>query len=256
MMRGSMSDKKKLVLLTGAAGRIGTTLRREWGGHYNLRLLDMRAIKDAPDSITADLRDFRALWQACRGVDTVVHLAAHPTEGDFHTQLLPHNLEGLYNMFEAAHQAQVRRFIFASTVQTIGGWGGKRLVTGRMVPRPISVYGATKIFGEALGRYYSDQRGMSVVCVRIGWFTDNDNFPKGFQKHRGFCIAVTGRDLAQLIRLAIDAPDLKYEILHGASDNDDCPMDWFYAQRLLGYQPQDGFREGKQSRKLAPGKDA
>ena len=53
----------------------------------------------------------------------------------------------------------------------------------------------------------------------------------------------------------IEAPDLKYEILNGASDNDDCPMDWFYAQRLLGYTPQDGFREGKESKKLPVVKD-
>ncbi len=243
------------MLITGAAGRIGTALRAIWGDRYRYRLHDQRAIEGEKEMIVGDLCDFEQIKKACEGVDTVVHLGAYPNEADFHSVLMKPNLEGCYNVFESARLAKVRRVIFASTVQTIGFWGGKRLVTGRMVPRPISVYAATKIFGEAVGRFYSDKHGLSVVCVRIGWFTNNENFPKEFKKHGGFPIAVTARDLAQLIRLAIDAPDLKYEILNGASDNDDCPMDWFYAQRLLGYTPQDGLREGKESKKLPLVKD-
>jgi uronate dehydrogenase len=112
--------------------------------------------------------------QACSRVHAVLHLAAQPAEADFRSLLLPKNLEGSWAVFEAARSAGVPRVVFASTIQTIDGYPRHVRVTPDMPPSPSSVYGATKLFGEALGRYYAGVQ-MSVASIRLGGVAHPDD---------------------------------------------------------------------------------
>lgn len=119
--------------------------------------------------------DFQAFLAACQGVDTVVHLAADPRpNGDFHTSLLPSNIVGVFNAFEAAHQAGCRRVLFASSVHAMLGYnidwsnGGTGEATDNTKPpNPQNTYGATKAWGEALCRKYSNADGLSCITLRV-----------------------------------------------------------------------------------------
>jgi uronate dehydrogenase len=161
--------ERPIVLVTGGAGRVARWTAPLLREEFRLRRLDLADQEAEADDeiVTADIRDLEAMTRACAGVRGVLHLAAQPAEADFRSILLPKNLDGTWAVFEAASSAGVPRFAFASTIQTIDGYPLDVRVTPDMPPWPSSVYGATKLFGEALGRYYAGSR-MGVASIRLG----------------------------------------------------------------------------------------
>ena len=149
---------------------VGRILRSHWGDRFALRLADVNTVKDPAGSegIRVDITTYDEIRRACERVDTVVHLAADPDpESDFYEKLLPVNVVGAYNTFRAAHEAGCRRIVFASSVHVVLGRTTTVPVSCDSPVDPASVYGATKCWGEALGRFYA-QRGLSCICVRLG----------------------------------------------------------------------------------------
>ena len=126
------------------------------------------------EALRLDLADFAAVRPAMEGTDVVVHLAAIPSEDTFE-RLLQANVAATYNVFEAARQAGARRVVFASTNHVTGFYRRSERVGPADPVRPDSMYGATKVFGEAVGRLYADKWGMEVVCLRIGAFGERRN---------------------------------------------------------------------------------
>lgn len=140
----------RTVLITGAAGRIGSFLARQFQGRYACTLTDIRTPEETYGfaSTTADIADLDALRALCRGVDTVVHLAADPgTEAPWES-LLPRNVVGVYNVFQAAHEAGCRRVIFASSINAVSGYPQGVQVQTDMPVRPPNLYGATKAWAR------------------------------------------------------------------------------------------------------------
>ena len=162
---------ERTVLITGAAGLFGRILRAHWGDRYQLRLSDIRAIEDlAPheEFIAADIVQYEQLRRACAGVHTLVPLAAYPGAGaEFYDTLLNLNIIGAYNAFHAAHQAGCQRLVFASSIDAVKGYWDKGEIRCEVPVYPTNIYGASKCWGEALGRVYADQHGLSCICVRL-----------------------------------------------------------------------------------------
>src|SRR5215475_13352798 len=143
-----MSDKRK-ILLTGAAGRIGTAYRKHADQQYSFRLVDIQPISD-PDgheTMILDLADPDAARRACEGMDTVIHLAADPrTTAEFYQDLIGPNFKATYNIYRAAKDAGCARLIFASSVNAVGAYPHERQVRVTDAPCPGNVYGASKAF--------------------------------------------------------------------------------------------------------------
>ncbi len=137
---------KRKILITGAAGRIGGYLATAWRDRYDLVLTDIRALEDTRGLpfIQADLADLAAVEAACQGVDTVVHMGANPSPHATLEALLPPNIIGVYNVFEAARRAGCRRVVSASSIHAVFGYPADVQVHGSMPPRPRDLYGATK----------------------------------------------------------------------------------------------------------------
>ncbi|GBC97533.1 Uronate dehydrogenase [bacterium HR17] len=230
---------RERILVTGAAGRIGTAIAPLLREHFALRLLDVRSLTPEGDDevVAADIRDLDAMRRACEGVTAMVHLAAVPDEDDFVTRLLPINLLGVYTAFEAARQAGVRKVVFASTCQTILNYAPDIWVTPEMPVRPVTVYACTKVFGEALARYYADRFGMSMVCLRIGWFQPYDS---ELLRREPAMLAMwcSPKDLTQLIVKSIRS-DVTFAVFFAVSNNLKRRWDISNAQQLVGYAPQD-----------------
>ena len=102
---------RERILITGPGGRVGPQIVPLLREHFALRLFDAKPLKaDCDDEVVrGDIQDFEKLREACKGVQTLIHLAAISDEDDFHSRLLPVNLAGLYNAFEAAKQAGMKR---------------------------------------------------------------------------------------------------------------------------------------------------
>lgn len=231
--------RPKRLLLTGAAGEIGRVLRPALRGvAEKLRWHDLRPIGDAaPDeeAMTGDLSAPGAAEAATRDVDCVVHLAGIPREtGGTPQEILAANVIGTHRMLEAARQAGVRRFIFASSNHVIGFYRADRKVGTAEPPRPDGHYGVSKVFGEAMGRLYADKHGMEVAALRIGAFRARP----GNARELGAWIS--HRDMAQLARRCVEAPAFHFLVLYGISANKRATWGGDAAARAhIGYAPQD-----------------
>jgi len=233
---------RERILITGPGGRVGKEIVPLLREEFALRLLDAAPLQSIPltgddEFVQADIRDFAAVRKACDGVRAMIHLAAVSDEDDFHTKLLPMNLEGVYNTFEAARQAGLKKVIFTSTGQTVLGYPPGEQITTDMPARPATVYACTKLFGEALARHYSDKHGMSMIVIRLCWFQpyDSEQLRQLADIHREWC---SPRDLTQLLVKCIRA-ELPFAIFFGLSDNTGRVWDISNTRKLVGYEPQD-----------------
>ena len=250
---GPGEAQQPLLLITGAAGRIGTYYRGHLATHgapWRLRLQDLRAIDDpgAAEVQTSDLADMNAARRAVAGAHTVLHLAADPDPAaDFYATLLDRNIKATYNIYAAAAAAAcgARRVIFASSVNAVIGYPRGVQAHTHMVARPGNVYGATKAWGEALAASFSFQHGLSCIAVRIGGFTPPERLrerlnPDNPDADRTLSWVVTAADLSRLFDCCLAAPDdLDFAVVHGLSANRYPAMELDSTRRLLGYEPQD-----------------
>lgn len=238
------------VAVTGADGLIGGILRAR--------------LSDAFEPIwlgrdDADVTDLDALARALAGADALVHLAA---TADVHAEwdeVREANVIGAYGAFEAARRAGVSRVVFASTNHVVGmsQWDDERFadpaqpveVTTLDPIRPDSLYGASKAWGEALGRLYAERHGLSVVCLRIGWVPKEDEPPSSTDMRweppkvarRALGMWLSHRDCASLVEAALTA-DVGFAIVHGVGDNRGRWLSLDEGRRLLGWEPRDGIR--------------
>jgi nucleoside-diphosphate-sugar epimerase len=219
------------VLVTGAAGRIGSGFLRHVAGRYVLRATDVRPV-EFPDFVLADLSDADALARACAEVDTVVHLGANPSLDADWESLLPANIVGTQNVFAAASAAGVRRVVYASSVHAVSGYPAGRQISADDPVNPGNLYGVTKVFGESLGRYYAEQRGMSVIALRIGAFHTEGTQPEP-QPYNDF-LHLAETDLYRIMIRAIEVRGVGYAVVNAISEQVGGRLDITATRELLG----------------------
>lgn len=221
--------------MTGAAGHIGSHLRaplREAAAE--LRASDVRPLEPQAANevvVEAELTDFDAVARAAAGADAVVHLGGTPSERPF-GELLGPNFAGTQHVFEAARRAGARRVVYASSNHATGMYASGHPLRGTEPVRPDSLYGVSKVFGEALGRLYVDKFGLEVVCLRIGSFAPRPRVA------RELSTWLSAADCTRLVLAALTAPDVGFAVVYGVSAN---RRSWWDPQPGLeiGYAPQD-----------------
>ena len=239
---------KRLVLVTGAAGRIGSYFAEHARDKYALRLMvrgdeeGIEPIRAFGEVVEADLSDLDRLKEVCAGVDTVVHMAGDPGPSSLWQSLLETNIIGTYNIFAAAKTANVRRVIYASSIHAVSGYPPDVQVKTSEPVNPGDIYGVSKCFGEALCRYMAEKEGVSAIALRIGAFQPLESVQdeKGIGMLDSF---VSHRDLDQLINRCVDVENVQFAVLHGLSDNRFKRLDISDARELVGYAPQDDSTE-------------
>jgi uronate dehydrogenase len=199
----------------------------------SMRLIDLGPIQAgvADEVIEGDITELAVMRQAIAGCDACVHLAAIPVEATF-DRILHTNIQGTWAVFEAARLEGCPRVVFASSNHTIGYYSINDRVGVEDPPRPDSYYGASKLFGEALGSLYHDKFGMRVACIRIG-----SALPRPIDE-RNLSTWLSPGDLTRLVVACLTSPQLGFAIVYGASANQ---RGWWDLEpgRRLGYEPQD-----------------
>jgi NAD+ dependent glucose-6-phosphate dehydrogenase len=258
---GPTSSAASRVLVTGADGVIGGVVRRHLVNQYQLSYLTRRAASFG--SHVGNIADLASILPAFEGIDAVIHLAASSSVDASWEEILSDNIVGTYNIFEAAVRAGVSRVVFASSNHTVGMYeveGAPGLYDaedprsyGTETPlRPDSLYGVSKIFGEAIGRLYADRHGLSVICLRIGAVREHDDPTNASDEQTSLLPGLTAdqlgrrlravwlshRDCAQLIRRALQT-DTRFAVVYGVSNNPGRFWDLDGARDLIGYEPLD-----------------
>ena len=231
-----MSSRKR-VLITGAAGRIGSSLAEQLKDRYDLRLHYNRSVpeqKPVEDFAIADISKYEQVAPLMAGIDAVVHMAGEPSVGGSWESVHEANILGAYNVFEAARATGVGKIVFATTNHVMGMYDrdGQWPIYTHQPVRPDSLYGVSKAFGEVLGRHYADQFGLSVICLRIGWFLPQP------RDEIELWMWLSPRDCAQVVWRSIET-DRRYGIYYAISQNSRRRWDITNTMQELGYRPED-----------------
>ena len=229
---------KKLVL-TGAAGRLGSWLREPLS-----KMADELVSTDIQDDIgqlnqgeryvKADLSDYQQVHDVLAGAEMVVHFGAIGDEAPF-DQILQANIIGAYNVWEAAFQHRLKRVVYASSIHAVGMYPKNQFIGTDVPHRPDTYYGLAKCFAEDLASLYWDKRGVESVCMRILSCAQVTNA-------RALGSWLSYDDLIQLVERSITTPVTGFSVVYGVSKNDRAPVD-NTAASFLGYRPQDNAEQ-------------
>ncbi len=227
------------ILITGAGGKLGSRLRHYLEGRYDLLLTSPDARRE-PEMHPADLSIWNEEWDCLlEGIGTVIHLAANPSPKAPCEGLVSPNIDMVLNVYEAAVAQGVGRVVFASSNHVMSGYRTSKtpILRSDTPPNPGNAYGASKLFGERIGRSFSDRHGISSINVRIGWYGPEPN-PDMDDWDRQMWLSDT--DYCHLMKCCIEAdPSIRWAVINGVSKNTASRWDLSEARRLVGYSPQD-----------------
>lgn len=229
----------KKIVLTGAAGRLGSYLREPLS-----RMADELMSTDIVDDfgktysgetyVKADLASLEDMMDVLEGADMVVHFGAYVDEAPFEKLLGP-NFIGAYNVWEAAYQQGVRRVVYASSIHAVGMHKKTDFIGIDAPHRPDTFYGLAKCFAEDLASMYWDKRQLESVCLRILSCAQVTN-PRAVGSWLSY------DDLIHLVERAVTTPIVGFSVVYGVSDNDRAPVDNRLASHL-GYKPKDNAEQ-------------
>jgi NAD+ dependent glucose-6-phosphate dehydrogenase len=256
------------VLVTGGAGVIGQAVYRHLHERYELVSIDRVKAPNYAESHVADIAELDALLTAFDRIDLVVHLAASVSVGSPWEDVLHNNLITTYNVYEAAKRSGAQAVVFASSNHTIGMFekdgapsiyelDDPRVYDHTVDIRPDSFYGVSKVYGEALGRYYQENFGIRSYNLRIGTVRGDDNPRDPSVAEGSFWLNLTPeqkfdrmratwlsqRDCAELIGACLDAKEVPYAVVYGISNNPRQFWDLSHGKELLGWFPKDSAPE-------------
>ncbi len=230
-----MNPRFDTILLTGAAGRLGTHLRRGLAPLCRrLRVSDRVEIADlqpSEEAVICDLADADAVLKMTEGVDAIVHFGGAPLETKWET-ILASSICGSYNIYEGARRNGVRRVVYSSSVHAIGYHKIEDQIDASAPHRPDSLYGLSKCFVEDLGRLYWDKFGIETVCCRI--FSSFDQYTD----RRLLWSMLTFDDCVRLVEASLTAPRVAHSIIFGTSNNRHRMVDNRLAAHI-GFHPRD-----------------
>lgn len=242
----------KRLLITGAAGGLGQAMRTRLVHLAEMiRLSDVADMGDAAvheEIVTCDLADKAAVEALVEGCDGIVHFGGKSIEGPWDV-VRDSNIEGVFNLYEAARKHGHPRIVFASSNHAIGYHKQSDRLDHNARVRPDSLYGVSKVFGEAMASMYHDKFGQETAIVRIG-----SSFPEP-RDHRMLSTWLSYGDFVRLIERVFAAPHLGCPIIYGASANN---ASWWDNSGVayLGWVPQDNseqYRAGLDAQMETPG---
>lgn len=231
---------KGKIVITGGSGNLGrTTVQTLLDGGYEVLNLDVVPPRERIcESWVADLTQTGDLYEACKGADAVIHLAAH--QAPFmaaDAEVFRNNIAATYNVFKAASDMGVRRIVHASSVAAYGFtyapemWNPDYLPLDEEHPlTPKDPYAFSKVFGEQIADSYVNMCDMSVVSLRLAGVNFDltyESLPQRWEEPGArlgvFWSYVDVRDAAESCRLAVEADITGHEAFNIAARNSRFP---------------------------------
>jgi hypothetical protein len=259
------------IVVTGACGRIGTALLDHQNDQFDYSPFDRQRYPHS-NTIEGDVAEYDIVYNSFESMDAVVHLAADSDVSGDWDSVLRNNIIGGYNCLEASRQQRIDTVVLASSNHVVGMYETEHapdiyhpdyeFMLDHTVPvRPDSFYATSKVFLEALGRYYVENYSYPnhVYALRIGSVrsskydnpfgdaergVDNGKWSRGSEKYnrklkRMKAMWQSRRDIATLIECCLQDDSVSFEIFYGVSDNKRRWLDIKHAKDIIGYDPTD-----------------
>lgn len=251
-------DREMRVLITGAAGYIGTGLTELLQDRHELRLGDIVPLED-PRSVPLDVTDPDSVAAAMQDMEAVIHLAVAsgpegPVEDDtLNQRRFDINVRGTLNVLQAAARAGVRRFVQTSSLMVVWGYPPPQWVASDAEPRPVGTYARTKLLCEVLCREFAETEKLSIVALRIPKPIDLTDPRWKTRRLRPQWIAMP--DLAEAYHCALTAGEIGFEIVTVVGESSQRRWDLQKAADVLRYTPQwrledQGYTVGSEEESL------
>lgn len=230
------------LVITGTRGNLGGKLAKALDSRYRLRCLDLLGGEDCS---AADLSQYDEDWSRhFDGAHTILHFAGEPRPTAPWALVQRANIVATANVLRASRLHGVRRVIFASTNQVMGGYRfAQGPVTTQMPPAPLNPYAVSKLYCEEAGRAFAEETGISFIGFRIGNIQPGANIPRP-----GMGIGLWGQqmwlsnqDFIDAMVCAIEAPQVPFAILNLVSNNPGMRWDLTETTRTIGFTARDGF---------------
>jgi uronate dehydrogenase len=223
------------LLFTGAGGILGTWLRprlvERFGAVRSSDIVKFGPALPGEEIVQADLADFDAVEKMVQGAGRIVHFGGISHEDTF-DKILPANILGTYNVFEAARRHGAGPVVYASSNHAIGFYTRDDRLDTEVRARPDSLYGVSKAFGEDLASMYFDKYGLQSASLRIGTARPDPQDIRQLSTWQSY------EDLLRMIEACFASPNLGRTILYGVSKND--RIWWNNATSpQVDYRPQD-----------------
>jgi UDP-glucose 4-epimerase len=180
-MEDSSTQMARTILITGGAGTLGSVIAPMLAAAgWSVRRGDVRPTADGiGEFVSLDLRRPEDARRAVEGAEAIIHAAAwhgmhlrdHPPR-DFWEL----NVDGTYNLLEAASDAGVARIVVSSTMGVYGSSArpdddDPAIRVHEALPlRPGDIYGHSKVIAERLGAFFERTRGVRAIALRYGMF--------------------------------------------------------------------------------------
>ena len=259
------------TIITGSYGRVGTALIDYQTEPFDYTSFDRHGHPQL-ETIVGNISNYETTKDAFKNRDAVVHLAADSNVSASWDSILQNNIIGGYNCLEACRQCEVGTAVLASSNHVVGMYEQEHapqlyekeydLTLDHRTPvRPDSRYGTSKVFLEALGRYYVENYDYpkQVYALRIGSVrgpkydhpfgdaeagVENGQWVQGSKKYnrtvkRMKATWQSRRDVASLIECCLADEQVTFDIFYGVSDNSRRWFDIEHAYSEVGYEPQD-----------------
>jgi len=236
--------KDRIVVITGAAGNIGSKLSYAFKDKFDLILLDKKENKDKNIGY-ADFSKYDINWaDHFSNVSTVIHLAGNAHEDAKWEELYSDNISAVLNVCHVCLERGVKRLVFASSCHPMRGYMNTdiKLITADMKPLPDCSYGVSKVIGEIICKSFSERYSLSVICLRIGWVPHGDKRPNSKSGQWLRSLWLSNRDLSQIFERSILVKGIKFKILYAMSNNKEMIWDLKTSIKTLNYKPQNGMK--------------
>lgn len=206
-----MANKK--VFITGASGTVGSVLMN---GLTDFAVTGI-SLEDC------DLTNYKAVQNIIpSNIDVLIHLAWKPGMIYENGVYDPANVEMMLNVLEVASQKKIPRVVLVSSVHAKEYRPSHKAATVIGHTRPTSIYGATKVYVEEIGKYYAHYRDVEVVSIRLGGVNKEDSINGRDEEHYD-AIYLSHKDLLCLFTKIINHNEMlhNFTVLYAVSGKQD-----------------------------------
>ena len=236
--------------ITGAEGTIGSVLRKGLSNKY--KIISFTLQTQDFESVQIDLSNNNEIKGKFEGLDALIHLAADPRPEASWESVKKNNLEATYNVYNEVKNAGVKKIIFASTNHTQHGdtllstpetldLKKNKILSLENNTNPDSLYAVSKLFGEDLGKYFSEQHKIKFIGLRIGWIVKGDDptIMCGTPSEDYLrSMYLSHRDCIQAFERALESSK-DFLIAYAISNNSTKVFDLKETSRALNFYPED-----------------